>query len=49
MGLEPQFTFSMHPDVFLYQAITVFIISMVIAFFPVYKAYRIELTKALRA
>lgn len=49
MGLEPQFTFSMHPEVYYFQAITVFIITLFIALFPIYKSYTIKLTRALRA
>ena len=49
MGIEPNMYFSMHPSVFYGQAITVFIITMIIALFPVYKSFRLELTKALKA
>lgn len=49
MGIEPYMYFSMHPQVFYIQALTVFIITIVIALFPIYKAFTLELTKALRA
>ena len=49
MGIEPYMYFSMHPDVFTIQALTVFIITLVIALFPIYKSFTLKLTKALRA
>lgn len=49
MGIEPFMYFSMHPSVFYGQAITVFIITMIIGIFPIYKSFTIQLTKALRA
>jgi ABC-type antimicrobial peptide transport system permease subunit len=49
MGIEPYMYFSMHPDVFTIQALTVFIITLVIAVFPIYKSFTIRLTNALRA
>jgi ABC-type lipoprotein release transport system permease subunit len=49
MGIEPYMYFSMHPSVFYVQAVTVFIITLVIAFFPLYKSFSIKLTSALRA
>jgi len=49
MGIEPYMYFSMHPDVFTIQALTVFSITLVIAVFPIYKSFTIRLTNALRA
>jgi len=49
MGIEPYMYFSMHPSVFYRQAIAVFIITLVIAFFPLYKSFSIKLTSALKA
>lgn len=49
MGIEPFMYFSLHPKVFYIQAITVFIITVVIALFPIYKSFTIKLTTALRA
>ncbi|PLW98807.1 MAG: ABC transporter permease [Marinilabiliales bacterium] len=49
MGIEPYMYFSMHPKVFYTQAIIVFIITMVIALFPIYKAFTLKLISALRA
>jgi ABC-type lipoprotein release transport system permease subunit len=49
MGIEPFMYFSMQPQVFYTQAITVFVITLVIALFPIYKSFTLKLTKALRA
>jgi len=49
MGIEPYMYFSMHPDVFYVQAIIVFIITLIIALFPIYKSFTLNLIKALRA
>lgn len=49
MGIEPYMYFSMHPSVFYRQAIAVFVITLVIALFPLYKSFTIKLTDALRA
>ena len=49
MGIEPQFTFSMHPEVFYMQAFIVFIITLIIGILPIYKSFTLKLTKALRA
>ena len=49
MGIEPYMYFSMQPEVFYIQALTVFIITLVIALFPIYKSFTLKLTKALRA
>ena len=49
MGIEPYMYFSMQPKVFYIQAITVFFITLIIALFPIYKSFTIQLTKALRA
>jgi ABC-type lipoprotein release transport system permease subunit len=49
MGIEPYMYFSMQPDVFYTQAIIVFIITMVIAIYPIIKSYTLNLTTALKA
>ena len=49
MGIEPYMYFSMQPDVFYVQGIIVFIITLIIALFPIYKSLTLKLTKALRA
>ncbi len=47
-GLEPAMYFSMMPRVFVNQAITVLVITMFIAIYPVFKIAKLELVKALR-
>lgn len=49
MGIEPFMYFSIHPSVFYTQAITVFIITLIIGLFPIYKSFTLKLTNALRA
>ncbi len=49
MGIEPFMYFSMQPAVFYTQALIVFIITLFIALFPIYKSFTLKLTKALRA
>ena len=49
MGIEPFMYFSIHPSVFYTQAITVFIITLIIGLFPIYKSITLKLTNALRA
>ncbi len=49
MGLEPYFYFSWKPFVFYNQAITVLVITIVIAAYPVYKAFKLRVSEALRA
>ena len=49
MGIEPQFTFSMHPEVFYIQAFIVFIITLIIGLLPIFKSLTLKLTKALRS
>ncbi|PIF05802.1 MAG: ABC transporter permease [Draconibacterium sp.] len=49
MGIEPFMYFSWQPEVFYTQAIVVFIITGIIALFPIYKSFTLPLTKYLRA
>jgi len=49
MGVEPNMYFAIQPDVFYIQALVVFIITLIIALFPIYKSFTLVLTKALRA
>ena len=49
MGIEPLFYFSLRPSVFYNQAIIVFIITLIVAAFPVYRAYSLRVYQALRA
>jgi len=49
MGIEPYFYFSWNLPVFYNQAIVVFILTMVIGIFPIYKVAKIKVNQALRA
>ena len=49
MGIEPYFYFSIHPFVFYYQALIVFIIAIIIGIYPISKAFRLKINNALRA
>ncbi len=49
MGLEPRMYFTLSPFVFYNQAITVFLITLVIGIFPIYRAFRLKINQALRA
>ncbi len=49
MGLEPVYAFSLMPSVFYNQAITVFILIIFIAIYPVVKTFRMNVSNALRA
>jgi len=49
MGFEPYMYFSLAPFVFYTQALTVFIITVVIAVYPVYQSFSFNVIKSLRA
>lgn len=49
MGIEPLLNFSWMPEIFYNQVIAVFIITSLIALFPIYKSARLKVYKALRA
>ena len=49
LGIEPYFYFSWLPSVFYNQVITVFVITAVIAFYPMISASRMKIHLALRA
>jgi ABC-type antimicrobial peptide transport system permease subunit len=49
MGIEPLMTFSWMPSVFYNQAIIIFVLTILIGFFPVYKTMKIRVNQALRA
>jgi ABC-type antimicrobial peptide transport system permease subunit len=49
MGIEPLMYFSIDPDIFYVQALIVFIITAIIAIFPIYKSFTLKLTSALRS
>ena len=47
-GMEPIFRFSIAPDVFIFQAITVFLITMVIGLYVIRKIFRLDMLQAAR-
>ncbi len=49
MGFEPVLKFSIHPDIFVNPAITVFILFAVITIYPVWYIYKLKTANALRA
>jgi ABC-type antimicrobial peptide transport system permease subunit len=49
MGMEPLMYFSISPFVFYNQAIIVFLITVIIGVFPIYRAYELRVNQALRA
>ena len=49
MGVEPVFAFSLMPPVYYNQAITVFILILLIAFYPVVRIFRLNVSEALRS
>jgi len=49
MGLEPYFYFSWMPKIFYNQAITIFILTLFIALYPLFKSRNLQVTQALRA
>lgn len=49
MGMEPLMYFSQSPFVFYNQALTVFLITLIVGFIPVYKAFNLKLNQALKA
>lgn len=49
MGLEPLMYFSLNPFIFYNQAITVFIIAVVVGLYPMNKAFRLKINVALKA
>jgi len=48
MGFEPILSFSLAPDIFMTQAVNVFIIALVVGIYPVKKIFRLDMTKAAR-
>ncbi|WP_053185300.1 ABC transporter permease [Sunxiuqinia dokdonensis] len=48
-GFEPYMFFSTEPSVFWHQALTVFLITLVIALYPIFSANRMKLINALHA
>jgi len=48
-GLEPYFFFGTAPAVFVNQVLTIFIITLLVSLYPIFKVKNLEVTKALRA
>ncbi len=49
MGFEPYMYFSLMPSIFYHQVITIFIITVIIALYPLFAVYRLKVHLALRA
>ena len=49
MGFEPIMPFSMIPPIFYYQAITIFVFTLLIGIYPVLNISRMKISKALRS
>ncbi len=47
-GLEPLYPFSIAPDIFIYQAASIFAITMVVALYAVRKIFKLDILKAAR-
>ncbi|TVQ06608.1 MAG: ABC transporter permease [Bacteroidetes bacterium] len=48
LGIEPVMSFSIAPDIFIYQASTIFFIALVVGIYPVKKIFGLDITKAAR-
>lgn len=48
MNFEPVLAFSIEPGIFLYQAITIFFIALVVGIYPVKKVFGLEMVSAAR-
>jgi putative ABC transport system permease protein len=48
-GLEPYFFFGMAPSVFINQALTIFIMTLAVSIYPIFKIKNLKVTEALRA
>ena len=48
LGIEPVMMFSIAPDIFFYQASTIFFIALVVGIYPVKKVFRLNMTQAAR-
>ena len=49
MGVEPLMKFSWMPSVFYNQALIIFILTVLVGFFPIYKAIKLKINQALHA
>jgi ABC-type antimicrobial peptide transport system permease subunit len=48
-GLEPYFFFGTAPAVFVNQILTIFILTLIVSLYPIFKVKNLKVTKALRA
>ncbi len=48
MGFDPVLPFSVAPDIFIYQGITIFFIALVVSLYPVRKVYKLDVISAAR-
>ncbi len=48
MGFDPVLPFSVAPDIFVYQGITIFFIALVVSLYPVKKVFRLNMINAAR-
>ncbi len=48
MNFEPVLAFSIVPGIFIYQAITIFFIALVVGIYPIKKVFRLEMVSAAR-
>jgi putative ABC transport system permease protein len=47
-GIEPFMMFSIAPEIFFYQASTIFFIALIVGIYPVKKVFTLDMTKAAR-
>ena len=48
LGIEPVMMFSIAPEIFFYQASTIFFIALIVGIYPVKKVFTLDMTKAAR-
>lgn len=48
-GIEPVYLFSLDPEIFINQALTIFIMTLFLSAYPLYVIFKIKLIKALRS
>jgi putative ABC transport system permease protein len=48
MGFEPVLPFSVAPDIFIYQGITIFFIALIVSLYPIKKVFKLDMISAAR-
>ena len=48
MGFDPVLPFSVAPDIFVYQGITIFFIALVVSLYPIKKVFKLDMISAAR-